>query len=287
MEEVMTIPMRVTEDSENLPMTLDMEINVGGGAVYSVNGQTGDVVLTASDVGALPDNTAIPTKTSDLENDSGYITSAPVQSVNSKTGAVTLNASDVGALPSSTVIPSKTSDLYNDSGYITSVPVSSVNSKTGSVVLNASDVGAISTEVDPTVPSWAKQANKPTYTASEVGALPDTTTIPTKVSQLQNDSGFLTSAVTSFNGNTGAVTYTAPVSSVNSKTGAVTLTASDVGALPSSYTAPVSSVNGATGAVVIGSATTASAGLMSAQDKTDLGTLMADYSSALTALGVI
>lgn len=35
------------------------------------------------------------------------------------------------------------------------------------------------TETDPTVPSWAKQSSKPTYTASEVGALPDTTIIPT------------------------------------------------------------------------------------------------------------
>jgi len=214
MDEVMTIPMRVTEDSENLPMTLDMQMVVGGGAVDSVNGMTGDVVLTASDVGALPDDTTIPTKTSDLENDSGFITSVPVQSVNGQTGAV---------------------------------------------VLDATDVGAIAQETDPTVPSWAKQANKPTYTASEVGALPDTTTIPTKVSQLQNDSGFLTSAVTSFNGNTGAVTYTAPVTSVN----------------------------GATGAVVIGNATTSASGLMSAQDKSHLDDLYADYSSALVALGVI
>ena len=39
---------------------------------------------------------------------------------------------------------------------------------------------------------WAKQQNKPTYTADEVGALPDTTVIPSKTSELQNDSGFLT-----------------------------------------------------------------------------------------------
>lgn len=38
------------------------------------------------------------------------------------------------------------------------------------------------TETDPTVPSWAKQASKPSYTASEVGALPDTTIIPEDVS---------------------------------------------------------------------------------------------------------
>ena len=33
-------------------------------------------------------------------------------------------------------------------------------------------------ETDPTVPEWAKAATKPRYTASEVGALPDTTVIP-------------------------------------------------------------------------------------------------------------
>lgn len=47
-------------------------------------------------------------------------------------------------------------------------------------------------ETDPTVPDWAKQPEKPTYTASEVCALPDTTKIPSKTSDLQNDSGFLT-----------------------------------------------------------------------------------------------
>lgn len=65
-------------------------------------------------------------------------------------------------------IPTNTSDLNNDSGFISS-------------------------ETDPTVPSWAKAANKPTYTASEVGALPDTTVIPANTSDLNNDSGFITS----------------------------------------------------------------------------------------------
>ena len=43
---------------------------------------------------------AIPTKTSQLDNDSGFITSAPVTSVNAKTGVVTLSAVDVSAIPS-------------------------------------------------------------------------------------------------------------------------------------------------------------------------------------------
>ena len=78
-------------------------------------------------------------------------------------------------------VPSVLSELVNDVGYITSY-----------------------TETDPTVPAWAKTESKPTYTASEVGALPSSTTY-----------------VSSFNGNTGAITYSAPVSSVNGDTGAV------------------------------------------------------------------
>ena len=100
------------------------------------------------------DVSAIPTKTSDLTNDSGFITSAPVTSVNGQTGAVTIS------------VPTKTSDLTNDSGYITSVPVQSVNGQTGAVSLDASDVGA----------------------------LPDTTAIPSKTSDLSNDSGFITAS---------------------------------------------------------------------------------------------
>ena len=44
------------------------------------------------------------------------------------------------------------------------------------------------TETDPTVPDWAKKPQKPAYTASEVGALPVGTKIPSKTSDLQNDS---------------------------------------------------------------------------------------------------
>lgn len=39
------------------------------------------------------------------------------------------------------------------------------------------------TEIDPTVPDWAKQPQKPTYTAEEVHALPDTYTPPDQTAQ--------------------------------------------------------------------------------------------------------
>ena len=116
--------------------------------VDMVNGQTGNVVLSAADVSALPDTTVIPTLTSQLVNDSGFITSqqaGAVLSVNGQVGAVVLDYSDVSALPDTTVIPTLTSQLVNDSGFITSAqaaPVDSVNGYTGVVVLDASDVGA-------------------------------------------------------------------------------------------------------------------------------------------------
>lgn len=84
--------------TSNVQTQLDKKLE--SAPVTSVNTKTGAVVLDALDVGALPDTTSIPTKTSDLTNDSGYITSddVPVKSVNGKTGNVELVASDIGAL---------------------------------------------------------------------------------------------------------------------------------------------------------------------------------------------
>ena len=56
-----------------------------GGAVASVNGQTGAVVLDADDVGALPDTTVIPTvptNVSAFNNDAGYLTLASLPKYN-------------------------------------------------------------------------------------------------------------------------------------------------------------------------------------------------------------
>lgn len=59
----------------------------------------------------------------------------------------------------------------------------------------------------------------------------------------------------------------------------------NIGAITASE-APVQSVNGLTGAVTIPTATTSADGLMSSTDKSRLDALYADYSSALSALGV-
>jgi len=113
------------------------------GAVSSVNGKTGNVVLTASDVGALPSSYHAPvTSVNGMTGDVVISGGGAVDSVNGKTGEVVLTAADVGALPSSTVIPDSTSDLINDSGFITAAqaaaaaPVQSVNGQTGAVVID-------------------------------------------------------------------------------------------------------------------------------------------------------
>jgi hypothetical protein len=62
-----------------------------------------------------------------------------------------------------------------------------INAVNNAINTTLSSKSYLTSEKDPTVPSWAKQPNKPTYTASEVGALPASTVIPTVPSKL---SGF-------------------------------------------------------------------------------------------------
>lgn len=54
----------VSAEAEAVPI-----VYAAGGAVQSVNGKTGAVVLNASDVHALPDDTEIPTVTNDFTNE--------------------------------------------------------------------------------------------------------------------------------------------------------------------------------------------------------------------------
>lgn len=59
----------------------------------------------------------VPTKTSHLTNDSGFITNAGVTSITTTAGAHTVKTSATGAVSFS--VPTKTSHLTNDSGFIT------------------------------------------------------------------------------------------------------------------------------------------------------------------------
>ncbi len=236
-----------------------------------------------------------PTKVSELTNDSQYITKdgAPVQSVNGQTGAVALLAVDVGADKSGTAAAQVTAHNTSDAAHndirliidtianrlnalanstdtdldqlaevvayikanrdlieqittgkvsvadivnnlttnVTNKPLSAAQGVALKALIDAiviptklsqliNDKGFLTgyTETDPTVPAWAKAASKPSYSKSEVGLgnvdnvkqysasnpppYPVTSVngekgdvivpVPTKTSQLTNDSNFLT-----------------------------------------------------------------------------------------------
>ena len=124
-----------------------------GGAVDSVNGQTGTVVLDADDI----DDTATTNKfttAADISKLAGIEAGAEVNDVNSvngQTGAVSLDTADLTDV--STTSPtngqvlqySTTTSKYEPVTLSSTAPVDSVNGQTGAVVLDADDISDATT----------------------------------------------------------------------------------------------------------------------------------------------
>lgn len=147
----------------------------------------------------------IPTKTSQLTNDSGFLTQhQDISGKLDKTGdgsSVTTSFTQASTRTNLktgeklSVTMGKIMKWFADLGTLafkSTVAKTDLETSVQTSLGKADSALQSFTETDPTVPSWAKASTKPSYTASEVGALPDTTTIPSKTSQLTNDSGFLT-----------------------------------------------------------------------------------------------
>lgn len=154
-----------------------------GSSVDSVNGKSGVVVL----------------KTSDLANDSGYITAAdipdvpdaPVASVNSKTGVVVLSYGDVGAASAEQGGKADTaiqpgadiSKLNNDAGFITDAGVVKLVAGSNITLTPAEGTGEVTIDAagggsgGGAVESVNNKTGKVVLTAVDVGALPDTTSL--------------------------------------------------------------------------------------------------------------
>lgn len=97
--------------------------------------------------------------------------------INSVWGTITGNISDQQDLKSE--LDSLMDSIPDTSNLATKDELDTKANKTD--VYTKSEIDSknyLTSESDPTVPNWAKQPNKPTYTAREVGALPDTTVIP-------------------------------------------------------------------------------------------------------------
>ena len=150
----------------------------------------------------------VPTKTSDLTNDSGFITgytetdpTVPAWAKAPNKPAYT--AAEVGALPDSTSIPSKTSDLTNDSGFLTSTDISGKldSNGNGSNVTVAFTAASTRTNVatgEKLSVLLGKIAKfftdlKTVAFSGSYNDLSNKPSIPSKTSDLTNDSGFLTS----------------------------------------------------------------------------------------------
>ena len=175
-------------------------------------------------------NAKIPQKTSELTNDSGFIKSseAPVQSVNNKTGAVSLSATDVGARPN-TWTPSYSDVGAEKSGAVNTHNTNNTAHNDIRLLITelTTRLNALANSTDTELDQMAELVeyikdnreliegvttskvnvsdivnnlttnvtNKPLSSAQGVAlkALIDAITVPTKVSQLENDSKFLTS----------------------------------------------------------------------------------------------
>ena len=118
---------------------------------------------TVFDVDEGGGSVEVPTKTSELVNDSDFATNA---SVDEKIGGVTSS------------IPTKTSQLDNDSNFATKTELDTVNRNLTTTVLdmqNELNTKATNASVD-----------------EKIGGV--TSSIPTKTSQIENDSGYTTQA---------------------------------------------------------------------------------------------
>jgi len=119
----------------------------------NVNDATLTIKKNSSDVGDTFTANASQNKTIDLDL---------------ATVASTGDYGDLINRPKIPIVPTNISAFTNDAQYVTQNDIAGLTPGTSNY----------SFADDPNVPNWVKSSTKPTYTASEVGALPDNTTIP-------------------------------------------------------------------------------------------------------------
>ena len=196
------------------PYFLKTEIDPAGGNSYSVtstqqllsvpyalyakeagNSFSGDY----NDLTNTPAIPTVPTNVSAFANDAGYITGytetdPTVPAWAKEANKPTYNYSEIVNTPTIPTVPTNVSAFTNDAGYITSQDIPAIPTVPTNVSAFTNDAGYITgyTETDPTVPAWAKEANKPAYDYTEIANTPAIPTVPTNVSAFTNDAGYLT-----------------------------------------------------------------------------------------------
>lgn len=185
---------------------------------YTLTSNLSEVALTGN-YEDLENRPTIPTTTSELTNTSGYITNTVDDLINytetSYFSEVAFSGvyDDLTNLPT---IPTTTSELVNDSGFITDsyhdstkqdTLVSGTNIKTinnesilGSGNITVGGGTATDVQINGTSITSSNVANIITQSAynsstNKIATMSDLPTVPTKTSDLNNDSGFITNTV--------------------------------------------------------------------------------------------
>ena len=153
----------------------------------TINGKalTGSISLTASDVGALPDDTVIPTvptNVSAFTNDAGYITSY----TDTKNTTGTTNKTGTKMYLAGATTQGANPQTYSNSNCYIGTDNCLYSGGVKVLTAHQSLSGYVTTST--TVNGKALSTNI-SLTASDVGALPSSTSIPTKLSDLTDDLG--------------------------------------------------------------------------------------------------
>ena len=151
--------------------------------VQSVNGQTGDVKLDAESVGALPKDTKIPANTSDLSNDSGFITKAVNDLANYYLKSETYTQEEIKQLVSS--IPKFSIQPVD------SLPTTDISATTVYLLKSGDETDNLYTEYIYVDGAWEYLGNQ----TVDLSGYALSTDIPTNLSELVNDVGFITNTV--------------------------------------------------------------------------------------------
>ena len=210
----------------NIKGDITNQIDLQNELTIKVNRSELSRVATTGSFNDLLDKPTIPTKTSELDNDSGFLTEQTLKTINGESivgegnieiggGSGTQVQSDWAETNTESVsyiknkptlsivatsgsfndlldkptIPTKTSELENDSGFLTEhQPLKTINGE--------SIVGTGNITIEGFSGNYDDLTNKPNLstvaTTGSFNDLLDKPTIPTKTSELTNDSGFLT-----------------------------------------------------------------------------------------------
>lgn len=269
--------------TSNTGTVTSVALSNGGG--LSINGSpitsSGTITISHSNsVTAQATQAVYPIKIDAQGHVSAYGTAVSIPSTAADVNAVAISAvgASSGVAPlnasgkiDSTYLPSYVDDViegyyYNSKFYKESTHTTEITGETGKIYIDLSTDkvyrygGTAYAEIaQGSLVSVTRDLNSGTQigtiTINGTGTSLYAPTPPSKVSELSNDSGFITGisaadvstalGYTPYNStnpngyvNAAGASAAAPVQSVNSKTGAVTLSAADVGALPSNTTIP-------------------------------------------------